>query len=81
MGKSTIHFLKIMPLYFKAVLDKSKTFEIRKNDRRFKEGEYVLLKEYDVVSESFTGREIMKRIGFVTDYEQKENYVVFSLLD
>jgi len=70
------HELKILPEYFVPVAEERKTFEIRKNDRDFKEGDIVVLKEWNGI---YTGREIEAVITFITDYEQKEGYVVFSI--
>lgn len=41
------HDLKIFPRYFEEVVNGSKRFEIRKNDRDFKVGDEVLLREYN----------------------------------
>lgn len=41
------HELKIWPQYFSRVIDGSKTFEVRKNDRGFQPGDEVVLREYD----------------------------------
>lgn len=50
------HHLKTKPEYFQAVIDGKKTFEIRLNDRDFKQGDSVILEEY-------TGKEIIPRCG------------------
>ncbi|MBO5328152.1 MAG: DUF3850 domain-containing protein [Clostridia bacterium] len=39
--------LKIKPEYFQAVIDGRKPFEIRKNDRKFKVGDEIVLDEYE----------------------------------
>lgn len=44
------HELKILPKYFEDVMTGKKNFEIRKNDRDFKVGDYLLLKEYEGAS-------------------------------
>lgn len=49
-----IHELKILPEYFKPVSLYHKNFEIRKNDRNYKVGDELLLKEWD--GEKYTGR-------------------------
>lgn len=41
-----IHHLKTKPEYFQAVIDGRKPFEIRNNDRNFKQGDKVILEEY-----------------------------------
>jgi hypothetical protein len=40
-----LHELKTDKSVFQAVLDNNKTFEVRKNDREFKEGDELWLKE------------------------------------
>jgi len=79
-----IHKLKIEPPYFQAVVDGQKTFEIRFNDRGYQAGDEVILREYDptgvIESHKFTGREEKYKIGYVTAYAQKDNWVVFSLI-
>ena len=42
------HRLKILPIFYEKVLDGSKTFEIRKDDRGFKEGYTKREIEFDI---------------------------------
>lgn len=71
-----IHDLKILPIYFAEVVAKRKTFEIRKNDRDFCVGDMVRLKEWE--KSDYTGREVMARITYLTGFQQKSGYLVFS---
>jgi len=72
------HKLKILPRYFKEVQEGNKTFEIRKNDRGFKVGDALILKEYksELIMKSedgeerwgnphYTGKEISKEVSYI----------------
>ncbi|QDP99352.1 DUF3850 domain-containing protein [Lysinibacillus fusiformis] len=72
------HELKILPEFFEAVILGLKAFEIRKNDRDYKIGDIVFLNEFD--GEKMTGRWTERVITYVTDYEQKEGYIAFSIV-
>lgn len=41
------HVLKVVAPYFDALLDGSKTFEVRRNDRGFQRGDLLILWDYD----------------------------------
>ena len=41
-----IHSVKIQPHYFNDVLTGRKTFEVRKNDRNYRVGDYIALNEW-----------------------------------
>lgn len=71
------HELKCLPQYFQAVWVGDKTFEIRLNDRNFKERDEVVLQEWD--GEDYTQRSIEGIIRYLTDFQQQPNYVVFSV--
>lgn len=60
-----IHELKIWPEYFEAVKSGKKTFEIRKNDRNFKEGDILVLKEFVPTEGEYTGRSIEVVVTYV----------------
>lgn len=77
MKLSKVHELKIAAEYFDAVIDETKKFEIRKNDRDFKVGDFLLLKDFD--GEKLTGDETMQQVKYISDYEQKKGYVVMSI--
>lgn len=40
------HVVKVQPPYFDALLDGSKTFEVRKNDRAYQRGDWLVLREF-----------------------------------
>lgn len=83
MNKDAIrkhHDLKSIPEQYTKHLAGRKRFEIRFNDRDFQADDSVTLHEYIPESDTYTGFAISGIIGYVDDFEQKEGYVVFSLI-
>lgn len=78
-GESLKHELKTLPKYFRAVLENKKTFEVRKNDRDFKVGDILILKEW-TPRKGYSGNEISKKITYILDNSAycKENYVILG---
>lgn len=77
-----VHLLKIKKGYWIGKMHGLKNFEIRFNDRGFKAGDCVIYCLDDaggVLDESqILG---VSKIAYVTDFEQKEGFVVFSERD
>ncbi len=66
----TTHELKCINPYFEDIWEGNKRFELRKNDRDFKQGDYLILKEYDKVNQVYLRRRVFCYIGYVLkDYE------------
>jgi len=65
-----LHKLRTWPDEFWAVKFSDKTFDYRKNDRDFKIGDLVLLKEYDPDEEmgnEYTGQRFLCEITYIID--------------
>jgi len=71
------HELKMLPKFFQVAWAGDKPFEIRKNDRNFTERDEVALREWNA-EEEYTGREIHGFITYITTFQQRDGYVVFS---
>lgn len=56
---------KIWPEYFEAVKNGKKKFEFRVADFAIKEGDELLLEEWDPETKEYTGRSISKKVGYV----------------
>lgn len=77
-----VHDLKTHPPYYEALDRRTKTFEVRKNDRRFKVGEGLLLREWDPKTRRHTGREQRRLISYVLKggkFGVEAGYVVMGL--
>jgi len=73
------HKLKILECYYHAVRKGEKLFEIRKNnDRGFQKGDTVELMPIDGNGVYMADPNIITKITYVTNYEQKDDYVVFG---
>ena len=75
------HKVKILPKYLQAVLKGEKTFEIRKNDRGYKVGDIIELREWDLERNRCTGLCVRKKITYVLeDFEGiKEGFCILGL--
>lgn len=60
---------KIWPRYFELVKSGKKKFELRLADFKIKEGDILILKEWDPKKKEYTGREIKKRVKFVLKFK------------
>lgn len=79
-----IHYLKILPRYYRAVLERRKTFEVRKNDRPFAVGDGVCLREYDPQYDNgYTGRVWRGYITYILNDPLycKEGYIIMSIVE
>lgn len=65
----TIINKKIWPEFFEAVVSNKKRFELRLNDFEVKEGDILVLEEYDPKKKEYTGRKIEKKVGYVFKFQ------------
>lgn len=75
------HELKTVNPYFMEVFCGLKSFEVRFNDRDFKEGDILLLKEFFLGE--FTGNEVYAEIIYILPGGQfgiKKGYVVMGIM-
>jgi hypothetical protein len=82
-GKYSIlrcHELKVWPEYFEPLAKRIKTFEIRKNDRDFRIGDVLILKEFDPETNNYTGRTVERKVTYITNFAQQEGYVVVAIV-
>jgi hypothetical protein len=61
-----VHELKCWPEPFQATWDGGKTHEVRVDDRGYRAGDRLLLREYDPTRAGYTGREVLADVTYVT---------------
>lgn len=74
----TTHDLKTRPEYFVAILDGRKTFELRRNDRDFRVGDRLVLREWVDPLVGYTGRVETRRVAYKLPMD---GYAHFTGLD
>lgn len=60
-----VHVLKILSEHFTPVMEGKKLAELRNNDRNFKMGDYLHLREYS--HDSYTGKSCIAEVIHVAD--------------
>lgn len=66
-GTGKVHYIKCETEYFNDVVDGYKSFELRKNDRDYKPGDDIVLREYDKELNEITGRECRVSIIYMLE--------------
>jgi hypothetical protein len=59
---------KIWPKFFKKVQDGKRNFELRLADFKIKEGDILVLEEYNPQLKKYTGRKIEKKVNYVLKF-------------
>ena len=80
--KPPIHELKTWPEYFQEVFISHKMFEVRKCDRDFQLGDILILKEWNPVTEDYTGRKLARTVTYILHGPQfgiEDGYCVMSI--
>lgn len=78
-----VHELKTWESYFHALISGDKMFELRKDDRGFRVGDTLYLRETKYGTGEYTGREVWRKIGYILrcepDLGLMEGYAILSL--
>jgi hypothetical protein len=59
-----IHELKTWPTFYQAIVDGVKPFELRTDDRDFQVGDVLLLREFDLNAQKYTGRKVCRLVTY-----------------
>lgn len=76
------HKLKILSEYYEAILQGRKTFEVRKDDRPFNEGDTLVLQEIVTPnSNGYTGREMTVEVTYILRDNKyvKDGFCIMSI--
>ena len=67
---------KTWPKYFQEILEGKKNFEIRLADFEVKEGDILVLEEFNPETKEYTGRTLKKKVKFVTKFEPAKVHTI-----
>lgn len=79
--KPKTHELKTLSGYFQHTWDGTKPFEVRQDDRGFRVGDKLRLREWVEGEDRYTGREVSARVTHVFDLEELCDVQRFSIGD
>lgn len=69
---------KILPEYFKAIIEEKKHFEIRKDEDNLQIGDILILKEWN--GKEYTGRSVSVKVTYILrntpEYGLMEGYII-----
>ena len=63
---------KTWPKYFELILKGEKTYELRIADFECQPGDTLVLQEWDPETKEYTGREITKKVGYMSKLDDFE---------
>ena len=73
------HELKVWPEFWPALASGEKTFELRKDDRGFRAGDILWLREWSKAA-GYTGREMRRRVTYLLGgWGLERDYVCMAL--
>lgn len=77
--KLKTHFLKLSSMYFDDVEQRRKNFEVRLNDRDYRMGDWLVLREWD--GNGYTGRECVRQVNYMCHLDAIgfENWVAMGI--
>lgn len=80
-ANTSFHTLKCWPQWFEPLLNQSKQFEVRQDDRAYQVGDLLFIREWNPDSQQFTGREVLRRVVYKLTGCQglSEGYCVLGL--
>ncbi|MBD3252742.1 DUF3850 domain-containing protein [Candidatus Pacearchaeota archaeon] len=70
---------KTWPEYFQLGLEGKKKIEVRLADFDIKEGDVLVLEEYDPKTKKYTGRSIKKKVNFAIKFNQTKMHSIVDI--
>lgn len=84
------HELKTWPEFYEAIISGAKNFDLRKNDRNFQVNDYLVLREWDPATKTYSGRKTTRRISYIlesrpdagcaADFGLNDGYAILAML-
>ena len=64
-SSTRMHDLKIWPAHFKELSEGNRTYDVRKDDRGYRVGDLVRLREWDPSRKTYSGKGMVLRVTWV----------------
>ena len=79
-----MHDIKCWPMHYDRLIDGSKRFEVRKNDRDYQVGDKLWIREWDPKAREYTERDIVFLISYIMSPHScmaamQSDFVILSL--
>lgn len=82
-GVRAVHELKTWPEFWQAVYRGEKTFELRKDDRAYRVGDELRLREYEPTTGAFTGNALVRYVSYIVrdvpEFGLEPGYAILGL--
>jgi len=81
MKAQKLHLIKLEDTYFDHVMKGDKTFELRRNDREYEYGDYLIMREHLPGDKRLTGREILCQVNYTMEGFEglKPGYILMGI--
>ena len=78
------HDLKTWPMFYREIVARRKRFEVRKDDRGYRVGDKLLLREYDAI-EGYSGNATTVKVTYIArdipEFGLEPGYCIMSITE
>jgi hypothetical protein len=76
-----LHQVKAWPEFYGPLAAGRKPFEIRENDRDYRAGDGLEVREFDRAAGVYTGARVLREVTYATEFQQRPGWIVLGLAE